>query len=54
MSIIYGSICPERLTTLGIKSFTGAPKIFPFGIRNFYVADPEGNLLEIGRWGKEE
>jgi len=21
---------------------------YPFGIRNFYVADPEGNLLEIG------
>jgi len=21
---------------------------FDFGIRNFYVADPEGNLLEIG------
>lgn len=44
----------ERLTTLGIKSFTGEPKTFPFGIRNFYVADPEGNLLEIGSWGKEE
>lgn len=44
----------ERLTALGIKSFTGAPKTFPFGIRNFYVADPEGNLLEIGSWGKEE
>ena len=29
-------------------------KTFPFGIRNFYVADPEGNLLEIGSWGKEE
>lgn len=41
----------ERLTALGIKSFTGAPKTFPFGIRNFYVA---GNLLEIGSWGKEE
>jgi hypothetical protein len=44
----------ERLTALGIKSFTGTPKTFPFGIRNFYVADPEGNLLEIGSWGKEE
>ena len=27
---------------------TGGPVTFPFGIRNFYVADPEGNLLEIG------
>lgn len=24
-----------------------------FGIRNFYVADPEGNLLEIGSWEKD-
>lgn len=27
---------------------TGAPRTYPFGIRNFYDADPEGNLLEIG------
>lgn len=38
----------ERLTALGIQSFSGEPQTFPFGIRNFYVADPEGNLLEIG------
>ncbi len=38
----------ERLTELGVKSFTGEPVTYPFGIRNFYVADPEGNLLEIG------
>ncbi len=44
----------ERLTALGIKSFTGIPVTFPFGIRNFYVADPEGNLLEIGSNGKED
>ncbi len=44
----------ERLTALGIQSFTGKPVTFPFGIRNFYVADPEGNLLEIGSSGKEE
>ena len=24
------------------------PITHPLGIRNFYVADPEGNLLEIG------
>lgn len=24
------------------------PITLPFGIRNFYIADPEGNLLEIG------
>jgi len=38
----------ERLMALGIKSFTGKPQTFPFGIRNFYIVDPEGNLLEIG------
>ena len=41
----------ERLTALGIKSFSGEPVTYPFGIRNFYVVDPEGNLLEIGSWG---
>lgn len=44
----------ERLMTLGVKSFTGEPLTYPFGIRNFYVADPEGNLLEIGSRGHEE
>ena len=44
----------ERLMALGIKSFTGKPETFPFGIRNFYITDPEGNLLEIGSWGQEE
>jgi len=44
----------KRLMALGIKSFTGKPKTFPFGIRNFYIVDPEGNLLEIGSWGQED
>lgn len=38
----------ERLSKLGVKFPTGEPITYPFGIRNFYVADPEGNLLEIG------
>ncbi len=38
----------ERLSTLDIAFPTGEPITYPFGIRNFYVADPEGNLLEIG------
>ena len=38
----------ERLSKLGVQFPTGAPTTFSFGIRNFYVADPEGNLLEIG------
>lgn len=38
----------ERLSKLGVRFPTGKPMTFSFGIRNFYVADPEGNLLEIG------
>lgn len=38
----------ERLLKLGVQFPTGEPITFSFGIRNFYVADPEGNLLEIG------
>jgi lactoylglutathione lyase len=37
-----------RLAKLDVRFPTGEPRTFPFGIRNFYVADPEGNLLEIG------
>lgn len=38
----------ERLSKLDIPFPAGAPITYPFGIRNFYVADPEGNLIEIG------
>lgn len=38
----------ERLSKLDVQFPTGEPITYPFGIRNFYVADPEGNLLEIG------
>lgn len=38
----------ERLSKLDVPFPTGEPMTFSFGIRNFYVADPEGNLLEIG------
>ncbi len=38
----------DRLSKLDIRFPTGKPTTFSFGIRNFYVADPEGNLLEIG------
>lgn len=38
----------ERLLKLNVKFPTGEPTTFSFGIRNFYVADPEGNLIEIG------
>ncbi len=38
----------ERLSKLDVSFPMGGPITYPFGIRNFYVADPEGNLLEIG------
>ncbi len=38
----------ERLSALGVSFPCGAPTTFDFGIRNFYVTDPEGNLLKIG------
>lgn len=42
----------ERLSKLGLSFPAGAPVTYPFGIRNFYVADPEGNLIEIGSMNK--
>jgi len=38
----------ERLLKLGVPLPSGAPITYSFGIRNFYVSDPEGNLIEIG------
>ncbi len=38
----------ERLTTLGVVSLTGEPVMQPWGQRNFFFADPEGNFIEIG------
>lgn len=38
----------ERLSKLDVQFPAGEPITYTFGIRNFYVADPEGNLLEIG------
>ena len=36
----------ERLVQAGVKSY-GAPTTAPWGIRSFFVSDPEGNLIEI-------
>lgn len=46
----YGDVDAEykRLSALDVRFPAGEPTTFSFGIRNFYVADPEGNLLEIG------
>ena len=42
----------ERLLKLGLNFPSGEPITYSFGIRNFYVADPEGNLIEIGSMNK--
>ncbi|HOQ98250.1 MAG TPA: VOC family protein [Anaerolineae bacterium] len=31
-----------------------APRTEPWGMRTSFVADPDGNLIEIGSWGKGE
>ncbi len=41
----------ERLVKTGAKPVY-APKTESWGMRSSYVADPEGNLLEIGSWNK--
>lgn len=38
----------ERLSKLNLKFPSGEPITYDFGIRNFYISDPEGNLIEIG------
>jgi uncharacterized glyoxalase superfamily protein PhnB len=38
----------DRLTALGIQSLTGKPVTQPWGQRNFFFADPEGNYIEVG------
>lgn len=40
------------MTQIGKEARVGAPVTYPFGIRNFYVADLEGSLLEIGSTGE--
>jgi catechol 2,3-dioxygenase-like lactoylglutathione lyase family enzyme len=40
-----------RLTALGIQSLTGEPVTQPWGKRNFFIADPEGNYVEIASYG---
>ena len=42
----------ERLSKMEIPFPSGEPVTYDFGIRNFYVADPEGNLIEIGSMNK--
>lgn len=41
----------ERVVNLGAKPIVN-PRTEPWNMRTSYVADPEGNLIEIGSWGK--
>lgn len=43
----------DRLSRLDVRFPAGTPITYDFGIRNFYVVDPEGNLIEIGSMNKE-
>lgn len=38
----------ERLSALQVPFPAGGPATCPSGVRSFHIADPEGNLLEIG------
>jgi catechol 2,3-dioxygenase-like lactoylglutathione lyase family enzyme len=40
-----------RLVDAGARSIS-PPRDEPWGMRSSYVADPDGNLLEIGSWNK--
>jgi lactoylglutathione lyase len=41
-----------RLTALGVQSLSGEPVTQPWGQKNFWIADPEGNYIEIGAFGE--
>ena len=43
----------KRLVEAGAKPVF-APTTMPWGQRTSYVADPDGNLIEIGSFGKKE
>ena len=42
----------EKVTNLGAKPIL-FPENEPWGQRTCYIADPEGNLIEIGSFNKE-
>lgn len=41
----------ERVVALGARSIY-VPRNEPWGMRSSMIADPEGNLIEIGSWNK--
>lgn len=42
----------ERLKSLHIGNPT-EPKVWPWGAKSFYVKDPDGNLIVVRSWPKE-
>lgn len=38
----------ERLIALGVQALIGEQVTQPWGQRNFWISDPEGNYIEIG------
>jgi lactoylglutathione lyase len=43
----------ERVVKLGGRPIV-QPRYEPWGMRTSYIADSDGNLIEIGSWGKGE
>lgn len=43
----------ERAVNMGATAIF-SPRDEPWGMRSSFIADPEGNLIEIGSWGKGE
>ena len=41
----------ERVVALGARPVYG-PRAEPWGMRSSMIADPDGNLIGIGSWGK--
>ena len=50
---LFGDVDPafKRLVELGARPIY-APRDEPWGMRSSMIADPEGNLIEIGSWNK--
>ena len=51
--LLYGRKDFEKMTSRRYEYIKGLkPELEPWGQRTCYIADPEGNLIEIGSWNK--
>ena len=53
--LLYGRKDFEKMTSHKyeyVKGLNGQPETEPWGQRTCYIADPEGNLIEIGSFNK--